>query len=216
MEMKAKLKSIQLIKLCIIFLIIFFILGTLGCKGASNLSEVLFTHYPPVITTLPEPSITRINHPTPTVETPPQSTETSIPLSTETICSRIIFHILFPVELEKDLFEHHAVGSFLIIHLEAINYFGQDIQMFNEDYHLHYFFETNQYDITPHPAATNYLYIRRGDNFYQDKIHPQSAWRTYLAFDVSPMIQEWQLIIKPGSKYQNSNCEYILTQTENQ
>jgi len=167
---------------------------------------------PKQTSTLPDPSITRISHPTPTDSSVITPSPTP-PLSDQTPqCSDLVVRILPPLEFEKDLFEHHAKGTFLILHIEAINQTNQVIPIFSEDYHLHYFVNGEEFDTIPHAAATNYLYIRRGENFYQDKIPTNIAWHTYLAFDVDPKLANWQLIIKPGSKFQWNNCEYVLNQ----
>lgn len=162
--------------------------------------------------TLPDPSITRITHPTPTDISLIPPSPTSLIFNQDNVCSTLIFRILPPLEFEKDLFEHHAKGNFLILHLEVINQTDQIIQIFGEDYHLRYFIDTQEFDSTPQAAATNYLYIRRGEYFYQDKIAAHATWHTYLAFDVDPKLATWQLLIRPGSKYEWNGCEYVLNQ----
>ncbi|MGB9586449.1 MAG: hypothetical protein ACPL7A_03395 [Anaerolineales bacterium] len=164
---------------------------------------------------LPDPAITRISHPTPTDVSIILQSPTSPRPSQSPQCSDLMFRILPPLEFEKDLFEHHAKGIFFILHIEAINQTDQVIQVFSEDYHLHYFINAEEFDLTPQAAATNYLYIRRGENFYQDKIAANATWHTYLAFDVDTKLTNWLLIIRPGSKYQSNSCEYVLKQNGN-
>jgi len=113
-------------------------------------------------------------------------------------------------EWVKDLFEHHALGQFLILHLVIANISNQNIQIWDGDYLLTAQLAGTEVKVSPHKAATNYLYITRGDSFYQDKIIPGSSWKTYLAFDVDPNISSWQLHIEPGAEIYQSLCEIRL------
>lgn len=191
----------------------------IGCVSLNIIACHLIPNIPNKIdnnlkqtSTLPDPSITRLSHPTPTEVSLIQPSPSSLPDNQDNQCSTLIFQILPPLEFQKDLFEHHAKGNFLILHLEVINQMDQIVQIFSEDYHLRYFIDTQEFDLTPQEAATNYLYIRRGENFYQDKITPHTTWHTYLAFDVDPQLADWQLIIRPGSKYKWNGCQYVLNQ----
>lgn len=123
----------------------------------------------------------------------------------------LAFRLVDPPEQTKDLFEHHAQGTFLILLLEAINLTQNPIQIFSDDYTLILPQDNAESLVRPHKAATNYLYIVRGDNFYQDKIKPNSIWRTYLAFDVPPHTKEWKLLLTPGSGNSPPICQTALS-----
>ncbi len=189
-------------------------LSSLACRLVSSIPEKT-APAPTSILTPPLPSITRVHRPTPT--SPPQITSniSNQSIAQTSSCSNLIFRIIPPIEFEKNLFEHHARGTFLILHLEAINQTNQMVQIFREDYHLNYSLNAQLLDVTPQAEATNYLYIRRGESFYQDKITAQSIWHSYIAFDVQPELENWHLIISPGSKYQWNDCEYVVSLSDN-
>ncbi len=187
----------------------------LSCRLASNLvlpatptntvfAETIFPSPPSPTTTLP-PTTTPVSLPSPTPFVSPTQAED------ELACDGILaFRLLKPPERTKDLFEHHAQGVFLILHLEAINLTQNPIQIYGDDYTLILPQENNEISLRPHKAATNYLYIVRGDNFYQDKIKAASIWRTYLAFDIPPTTTDWKLFITPGSGGSPTICQTTL------
>ncbi|MGB9586070.1 MAG: hypothetical protein ACPL7A_01470 [Anaerolineales bacterium] len=200
-----------------LLLILIFILAATACNFVPQINEVTFSQRQMTLTpTLFEPSVTRIIHPSPT-GIPPSSTPEAILTPTETdSCAGLILRIKPPIEFQKDLFEHHAKGTFLILNLEILNLSGNTVQIYSEDYHLSYALEGANYAVIPHPAATNYLYIRRGGSFYQDKIQPNINWSTYLAFDVPPQGENWLLKITINLNPQNHVCQYDLYPPNNQ
>lgn len=110
-------------------------------------------------------------------------------------------------DFKRDLFEHHALGTFLILRLEVVNLSTFPVQIWDQDYILQG--EVNGKPVTyaPHTAATGYLYIERPSNLYQDLIQPGETWRTSVAFDVAPEGQQWGLVLRPGSEFNEQVCE---------
>jgi len=119
-----------------------------------------------------------------------------------------------PPEFEKDLFEHHARGTFLIVLLEMLNVTDQPIQIWDEDYYLTGTVNKKMVTLTPHKAATGYLFIVRGNDLNQDQIEPGITWRTYLAFDINPQGTHWVLVVKPGSEWGKPVCEVSIPLTQ--
>lgn len=112
--------------------------------------------------------------------------------------------------VQRDLFEHHAQGTFLTLRLELVNQSDFPIQIWDGDYFLQG--EVNGKTVTyaPHAAATGYLYIDQPANLYQDLIQPGETWRTALAFDVPPEGQGWTLILRPGSEFNEQVCQVSI------
>ncbi len=153
-----------------------------------------------------QPSKTSMPHPSST----PYTTPTQLHMSVS--CEGILaFRIIDPPEQVRDLFEHHAQGTFLILHLEVMNLTQSPIQIYADDYTLILPDENVERLVKPHMAATNYLYIIKGGNFYQDKIKPATIWHTYLAFDVPTQTKQWQLLLKPGSGNSPPICQTTLS-----
>jgi hypothetical protein len=91
----------------------------------------------------------------------------------------------------KDMFEHHADGTYLIVDLELINELGQTVQIWDGDYFIEGQIDGEAVLFSPDKAATGYLYIMNPVNLSQDRIEPGGLWRTKLAFDVDPRIGCW-------------------------
>jgi hypothetical protein len=108
---------------------------------------------------------------------------------------------------EKDLFEHHAAGNFLILRLQLINHTNFPIQIWDEDYSIEGTVNRQPVVYFPHKAATGYLYIDTPTNLYQDLIQPNETWRTIVAFDVDPSGEDWTFVLKPGSEFNQEVCE---------
>jgi hypothetical protein len=118
-----------------------------------------------------------------------------------------------PPEITKDLFEHHAQGTFLIVILEMQNLTGQPIQIWDGDYFVDGIVNGKTQEYTPHKAATGYLFITRGNNLNQDQIKPGLSWKTYLAFDVPVGGAGWTLVVKPGYEINQQICEARIALT---
>lgn len=114
-------------------------------------------------------------------------------------------------QIQQDLFEHHAQGTFLIAHLEIFNQSSFAIQIWDEDYTLEGSVRGDPVQYLPHRAATGYLYIEQGMNLYQDLIQPGETWRTVIAFDVNPSGGGWTLVLRPGSEFNEQVCEVRLS-----
>jgi len=161
--------------------------------------------------------------PTPAITAGPSSEETPTPLgptpgSEYTLdynCDGLITTRLMDAPLfQVDLFEHHARGTFLILKLELMNETDFPIQIWDEDYFIEGNIEGKQVVYSPHRAATGFLFIENGYNLYQDLLEPGTSWRTSLAFDVDPEGDDWILIVKPGSEYNEQVCEVRIPLTK--
>lgn len=196
--------------------VLLLILGNIACQAAAG----LFSSSTP---TIPPPTETVIPiSPSPTVTSPPTATasptESSSPVSTPTQtnetpgCENILaMRLLDLPEQTKDLFEHHAKGTFLILHLEVINLTQTPIQIYSDDYTLILPQDNSAIQLKPHAAATNYLYLVRGDSFYQDQIKAAGIWRTYLAFDIPPNTTHWELRVTPGAGNSPPLCQTTIS-----
>jgi hypothetical protein len=116
-------------------------------------------------------------------------------------------HVNTKPEIVKDLFEHHAKGVYLIVLLELENTSDQAVQIWDEDYFIEATLNNQPVVYTPDKAATGYLFITRGNNLHQDLIQPAANWKSYLAFDVNPVSQEYVLLVQPGGEIGKSLCE---------
>ena len=108
---------------------------------------------------------------------------------------------------QRDLFEHHAAGTFLTLRLELENLGTDSLQIYDQDYFLEGVLDGKPVVYQPHKAATGYLYIQNAGDLYQGLIQPGQKWRTHLAFDISPQAQNLVLVIQPGAEYQQMHCE---------
>lgn len=113
----------------------------------------------------------------------------------------------------KDMFEHHADGTYLIVDLELINELGQTVQIWDGDYYIEGQINGEAVLYSPDKAATGYLYINNPVNLSQDRIEPGGLWRTKLAFDVDPLGEDWVLVVKPGSEIGRELCEVRIPLT---
>ncbi len=111
---------------------------------------------------------------------------------------------------QKDLFEHHASGTFLTLRLELANQSNFPIQIWDQDYFVQGEVDGEIVTYSPHAAATGYLYIEQPSNLYQDLIQPGETWRTALAFDVAPAGQGWTFVLRPGSEFNEQVCEVSI------
>ena len=114
---------------------------------------------------------------------------------------------------QKDLFEHHAEGEFLILRLQLVNQTNFPIQVWDQDYSIEARLGGQTQEYSPHKAATGYLYIENSGSLSQDLFQPGSAARTALAFDIDPRATDWVLVFKPGSKFHEQVCEVRIPLT---
>jgi len=108
---------------------------------------------------------------------------------------------------QKDLFEHHADGEFLILRLQLVNQSNFPIQIWDQDYSVEAQLGGQNLVYSPHKAATGYLYIENSVDMYQDLLQPGATARIALAFDVDPHATDWVFGLKPGSKFHEQVCE---------
>lgn len=142
----------------------------------------------------------------------PKPTESSITyaqIGQQASCGNyMIASVPFPPEFNKDLFEHHAVGTFLMVKLTLINTTNQPIQIWDGDYSIQSTINGISKSFKPHRAATTYLFIQKGGRLMQDQVEPGiTNWETNLAFDVDPAGENWILIFKPGFEGGEALCE---------
>lgn len=172
--------------------------------------QALQSHFAYTQATLPTPAATYLPVTPPAEPTPPGPTpgpDYTLPHACgEAFSARLVE----APRVQRDLFEHHAEGSFLILRLELVNETTFPIQIWDEDYSLQGEVNGMVVTYTPHTAATGYLYIERPSNLYQDLIQPGETWRTALAFDVAQEGQHWQLILRPGSEFNEQVCEVSI------
>jgi hypothetical protein len=112
---------------------------------------------------------------------------------------------------QRDLFEHHAKGEFLLISLELENISAAPVQIYDQDYFLEGLLDGQKVVYQPDKAATGYLHIQNAGNLYQDLIQPGSRWRTNLAFDVNPRASDLVLVLRPGAEFQHQVCEVQIS-----
>lgn len=165
------------------------------------------TEIPPTITPLPFITDTM---PVPT-ETPSPTTSAVVnaQIGEQVTCgNRLIAKIPQAPEFNKDLFEHHAEGTFLMLILELVNTTDQSIQIWDGDYSIESDINEKKSSVQPHRAATTYLYIQKGGKLMQDQVDPGvTNWETHLAFDVDPQSQNRVLVFKPGFEGGQALCE---------
>jgi hypothetical protein len=172
--------------------------------------QTLINHFAHTQASLPTPAAT-FPPPTPPVgSTPPGPTPGPDYTFPHACGAAFTARLVEAPRFQRDLFEHHAVGTFLILRPELVNQTNFPIHIWDQDYFLQG--QVNGKDVTfaPHTAATGYLYIERPSNLYQDLIQPGETWRTSLAFDVPLEGQQWRLIIRPGSEFNEQVCEVSL------
>jgi hypothetical protein len=114
---------------------------------------------------------------------------------------------------QKDLFEHHAEGEFLILRLQLVNQSNFPIQIWDLDYFVEARLREQTLIYSPHKAATGYLYIENSGSLSQNLIQPGVTARTSLAFDVDPRATGWVFVFKPGSKFDEQVCEARISLT---
>ncbi|MFM8320966.1 MAG: hypothetical protein ACKOC5_08645, partial [Chloroflexota bacterium] len=115
----------------------------------------------------------------------------------------------YPIQT-PDLFEHHAVGTFVVVRLEIENLSPVDVPIWDDDY----FLQTRlgeRITLAPlHKAATGYLYIESPTHLVQDVIPAGATWNTSLAFDVDPTSSGWKLLVRPGSEFDQPLCQVSI------
>jgi hypothetical protein len=118
------------------------------------------------------------------------------------------------VQFQNQLFEHNAVGSFLIVDLQLINNSQHPVQIWDGDYSVEGLLHGQPVSYSPQKAATGYLYIENPRNLYQDLIQPDIPWSTSLAFDVDSNGSSWVLVVKPGYELNEQVCELRIPLTQ--
>jgi hypothetical protein len=161
-------------------------------------------------------ALTKNSPPTPAATVLPSSTDSAV-LDSQTPgpeyilghdCGGLMAARLLDAPLyQKDLFEHHASGEFVLLNLELINRSNFPIQIWANDYALEGTVGGQQVQVGIHKAATGYLYIQKHENLWQDLIQPGPPWHTQLAFDIDPAGKDWTLVVRPGSQFNEQVCE---------
>jgi hypothetical protein len=169
--------------------------------------QTLKNHFAAYPADVPTPAVTVL--PEATAEAPLSSPSTPGPQYTyQYSCGGLLDARLMDAPLfQKDLFEHHASGTFLILRLELINQTENPIFIWDQDYSVEGVVDGRPVVYAPHKAATGYLYIESPNNLSQGLIQPGEIWRTRLAFDVDPRGEEWVFVVRPGSEFGEQACE---------
>lgn len=115
---------------------------------------------------------------------------------------------------EKDMFEHHADGVFILLDVELKNVSNYPIQIWDGDYSLEGELGDVKKTYKLDKAATGYLFIESPRNLSQDLIYPNSTYRTSLAFDIDKELTDIQLIISPGEEEEIPLCRVKILITE--
>jgi hypothetical protein len=126
---------------------------------------------------------------------------------------QLLVKVPSPPRFIKDMFEHHAVGTFLLAELEIKNLTGDSIRIWDSDYAIESSIAGEQKLTYPDKAATGYLYIENPVNLSQDSILPGGTWKTMLAFDVDPKGEDWVLKVTPGEEGNEAVCSVRIPLT---
>ncbi len=77
---------------------------------------------------------------------------------------------------QKDLFEHHAQGTYLLLQVRIKNLSDFPIMIWDQDYYLETKLREGGVTYSPDPAATGYLYMDRAGDLIQGVAQPGSEW----------------------------------------
>lgn len=111
-----------------------------------------------------------------------------------------------PYRTQRQLFEHNAVGEYIIVDLQLKNLSQAPIQIWDDDYRLEGILDGASVSYPIQKAATGYLFIDQPDNLWQDLLVPNQDWETTLAFDVDPRGHDWILNLSPGAEVNEQIC----------
>jgi hypothetical protein len=108
---------------------------------------------------------------------------------------------------QKDLFEHHADGLFLVLRVQYQNQADFPIMVWDGDY----FVEGHSGDralVYPLDSdATGFLYIDGSGDLVQDLAEPGEIRQVGLAFDIDPKGGDWEFVFRPASEFDGAVCE---------
>jgi hypothetical protein len=108
---------------------------------------------------------------------------------------------------QKDLFEHHANGLFLILRVQIQSQVDFPIMVWDGDYFVEGQQGPRELIYQPDKAATGYLYIEGPGALIQDLIQPGETRQVSLAFDVNPNAADLTFAFRPGSEFNEQVCE---------
>jgi hypothetical protein len=110
-------------------------------------------------------------------------------------------------QFQQDLFEHHAEGEFLVLHLGLRSEANFPIMIWRKDYFVEGTLDGKAVIYSPNPDATGYLFIDRNGHLYQDVIQPGESWNVSVAFDINPRATNLSFVFRPGSQFNEQACE---------
>lgn len=110
-------------------------------------------------------------------------------------------------QFQQDLFEHHAVGKFLILRVEIQNTGANPVQIWDGDYLVEGSLYGKPVTYPLQRAATGYLFIDMPSHLYQDLIQPGEKWNVNLVFDVDPAAQDLAFRLRPGQEFNETVCD---------
>jgi hypothetical protein len=108
---------------------------------------------------------------------------------------------------QRDLFEHHAEGQFLILDILYQNQTEAPIMVWDGDYSVEGRLAERLLEYQLNREATGYLFIEGAGELVQDVIGPGEKRRVRLAFDITPKGEDWELVFRPGSEFDSVVCE---------
>jgi len=108
---------------------------------------------------------------------------------------------------QKDLFEHHANGLFLVLNVLYRNNTDFPIMVWDGDYLLQGELNGRKLEYRFNREATGYLFVDGSGDLVQGVIEPGESRRVGLAFDIDPKGGDWELVFRPGSEFDGVVCE---------
>ncbi len=108
---------------------------------------------------------------------------------------------------QKDLFEHHTDGQYLILRAQVKSLADFPIMIWDGDYSVKAQIEGQDVEAFIDPDATGYLFIEDGGQLVQGIIEPGDIWNLSLAFDVSSNAAPWTFHFQPGREFDGPICE---------
>ncbi len=148
----------------------------------------------------------------PTADVTPQAPAPAATIGQPAACGQSLIARVPAIPIrQRDLFEHHAKGEYIIFSLELENTTSEPLIIYDLDYFLEGYLNGKALVYQPDKAASGYLYIQNSGNLYQDWVQPGTRWRTNLAFDINPQASDLVLVLRPGAEFQHQVCEVRIS-----
>lgn len=108
---------------------------------------------------------------------------------------------------QKDLFEHHADGLYVVLRLQYQSLVDFPIMVWDGDYFLEGNLGDRKLSYSLDRDATGYLFIEGSGELVQGEIQPGEIRLVNLAFDIDPKGENWTLVFRPGGEFDGEVCE---------